>query len=125
MGHIGAAFWVYAALAVLLGAAAVTVVRAKPSAANALYAVMALCQVGNLVCMAIDSTASALLNHARLDISLRRGFDMATLAAAVHLACTHPRRLRAAAWLPTANWLFALLILLAAYSGVGGQTADG
>ena len=123
MGHIGAAFWVYAALAVLLCAATLTVVQAKPSAANALYAVMALCQAGNLVCMAIDSTAPPLLNHARVVLSLRRGFDLATLAAAVHLACTHPRRLRSAAWLPATTWLFALLIWLAAYSGVVG--ADG
>ena len=126
MGGIGAAFWLYAALALMLCAAAITVVRAKPSAANALYAVMALCQAGNLVCMAIDATAQASLwEHQRLNLPLRRGFDLATLAAAVHLSCTHPRRLRAAAWLPAATWLFAVLIWLATSLGPGGDWGAG
>jgi signal transduction histidine kinase len=124
MGGIGAAFWLYAALALMLCAAAITVLRAKPSAANALYAVMALCQAGNLVCMAIDATTLAsLFDHERLDFPLRRAFDLATLAAAVHLSCTHPRRLRAAAWLPAAAWSFASLTWLAVHfsdAGAGG-----
>ena len=122
MGGIGAAFWLYVAIALMLCAAAITVVRAKPCAANALYAVMALCQAGNLVCMAIDTTTTPALNHARLDVLLRRSFDLATLAAAVHLACTHPRRLPAAAWLPAATWSFAVLMWLAAYLDVGGAS---
>ena len=126
MGGIGAAFWLYAALALLLCAAAITVVRAKPHAANALYALMALCQAGNLLCMAIDSTAPApLWGHESLNFPLRRGFDLATLAAAVHLACTHPRRLPAAAWLPAASWLFALLTWLAAYLADGSDGSNG
>ncbi len=124
MADIGAAFGVYAALALMLCAAAITVLRAKPIAANALYALMALCQAGNLVCMAIGSTTPASLwDHEHLKLSLRRGFDLATLAAAVQLACTHPRRLRAAAWLPAATWLFAVLIWLATYLGQGGGGA--
>ena len=126
MGGIGAAFWLYAALALMLCAAAITVVRAKPSAPNALYAVMTLCQAGNLLCMAIDSAASAsLFDHERLNLPLRHGFDLATLAAAVHLSCTHPRRLRAAAWLPAATWLFAVLIWLATSLGHGGDEGAG
>ncbi len=125
MGGIGAAFWLCAALALMLCAAAFTVVRAKPHAANALYAVMALCQAGNLVWMAIDSTTPPPLGHAGLEFPLRRGFDLATLAAAVHLSCTHPRRLRAATWLPGAAWLFALLTWLAADLGDWGDGGAG
>ena len=115
MGGIGAASWGFAALALILSAAAVVVVRTRPHAPSALYAVMALCQAGNLVCMAIDAaSATPTWAPSPLHLPLRRGFDLATLAAAVHLSCIHPRRLQAANWLPATAWLLAMLAWLGA-----------
>jgi signal transduction histidine kinase len=123
MGGIGAGFWGFAALALMLLAAAIAVVRARLHAPAALYAVMAMCQAGNLVCMAIESgSTTSTWGLSPLNLPLRRGFDLATLAAAVHLSCTHPRRLQAANWLPAAAWLLAVLTWLGA-STTGGDAS--
>jgi signal transduction histidine kinase len=108
-GGIGIAFWTLAALAWALTAAAIGVRVLKPSTSNTLYTVMALCQAGNLLCMAVASTASPALppGWARIDWPLRTGFDLLTLAAAVHLACVHPKHLPLARWLPAAGWVGA------------------
>lgn len=120
MGGIGAASWGFAALALMLLAAAVAVVRARLHAPSALYAVMALCQAGNLVCMAFEANSAAQTwAPSSLNLPLRRGFDLATLAAAVHLSCIHPRRLQAASWLPVTAWLLALLTWLGAHTTAG------
>lgn len=124
MEVIGAGFWAFAALALMLLAAAIAVMRARLHAPAALYAVMALCQAGNLVCMAIESgSTTSTWGLSPLNLPLRRGFDLATLAAAVHLSCTHPRRLQAANWLPAAAWLSALLTWLGAYAAGGDVSA--
>lgn len=114
---IGPMFWLCAALALMLCAAMLTVAQARPSLASALYAVMALCQAGNLAGMAIDSTVTLpAWGHAHLESPLNRGFDLAFVAAAVHLACTHPWRLRVAGWLPAMTWLFATAIWWMTYA---------
>ena len=123
MGGLGAAFWGFAALALMLAAAAFIVVRSRPRAAGALYAVMALGQAGHLLCMAIDSSTGSTWAPSTPGPSLRRGFDLATLAAAVHLSCIHPTRLQIAGWLPAATWSWAMLTLLIAYTG--GEDARG
>lgn len=108
--NTGVAFWVFLSLALMLCAAAARVVWAKPSLANTLYALIAGCQAGSLLCTAATSTASFVslpLGGAGVELAVRGGFDLATLAAAVHLASTHPRRLGVAGWLPAAAWLFA------------------
>ena len=104
-------------------ATAVVVVRARLHGPSALYAVMALSQAGNLVCMAVDASSTTPTWHpSPLNLPLRRGFDLATRAAAVHLSCTHPRRLHAASWLPATAWMLAALTWLAAYAH-GGDAA--
>lgn len=116
-------FWLCAALALMLCAAMLTVAQARPNLASALYAVMALCQAGNLAGMAIDSTVTLpAWGHAYLESPLNRGFDLATVAAAVHLSCTHPWRLRVAGWLPGATWLFAASIWWLTYTHVDKAT---
>ncbi len=116
---IGFAFWLFTALAWALALAAAGVMLLKPSASNALYAAMALCQVGNLVCMAVASTAMPMLpsGWARLDFPLRSAFDLLTLAAAVHLACIHPKDLALSRWLPATGWLLAAATWRAANAG--------
>ncbi|MDO9313263.1 MAG: histidine kinase [Burkholderiaceae bacterium] len=118
---IGIAFWMLASLAWALSSAAAGVLKLKPSASNALYAAMALCQAGNLVCMAVASTASPALppGWAHIDFPLRSAFDLLTLAAAVHLACIHPKDLSASRWLPATGWLAAAL------AWTGANSVDG
>jgi len=108
---IGPLFWLCTALALTLCAAMLTVGQAHPNLASALYAVMACSQAGNLAGMAIDSTlALPAWGHVHLESSLNRAFNLATVAAAVHLSCTHPWRLRVAGWLPGVTWLFAAMV---------------
>lgn len=106
---LGITFWMLVCLVWALPAAAAGVLVLKPTASNVLYAVMALCQAGNLVCMAVASAASPALpvGWARIDFPLRSGFDLLTLAAAAHLACIHPKSLPTSRWLPAMGWLFA------------------
>ena len=118
---IPVSFWMLAALAWALYAAGAGVLILKPSPSNALYAVMALCQAGNLVCVAVASTASPALTSgwAGIDFPLRSAFDLLTLAAAVHLACIHPKDLPASRWLPATGWLFAAATWAWANTGDG------
>ncbi|MFM9917215.1 MAG: sensor histidine kinase [Rhizobacter sp.] len=118
---IGIAFWMLMSLAWALSAGGAGALMLKPSASNALYAAMALCQAGNLVCMAVASTASPALppGWARIDFPLRSALDLLTVAAAVHLACTYPRDLSSSRWLPTLGWLAGALAWAWAQSGDG------
>ena len=116
---VSIAFWALASLAAALCAAAAGMLMLKPSASSALYATMAWCQAGNLVCMAVASTASPTLppGWSRIDFPLRSAFDLLTLAAAVHLACIHPKKLPSSRWLPITGWLFAGLAWAAGNDG--------
>ena len=49
-------FWLLCGLALLLYLVAMVVLLAKPNGRNLLYALMSLCQAGNLVFIAIEST---------------------------------------------------------------------
>lgn len=120
---IGPMFWLCSALALMLCAATLTVAQARPGLASALYAVMALCQAGNLAGMGLDSTTTLpAWGHAHLESPLNRGFNLATVAAAVHLSCTHPWRLRVARWLPVVTWLFAASVWWLASGHFGATT---
>ena len=108
---IGMGFWMLASLAGMLCAAAASVLLLNPSRSNALYAGTAMCQAGNLLCMAVATISSPVLpaGWARIDFPLRSAFDLITVAAAVHLACIHPRNLHSLRWLPATGWLAATL----------------
>lgn len=119
---IGLLFWICTAFALMLCTATLVVLQARLCTANVLYAVMALCQAGNLLGMAIDSTMSVPpwgLPH--LESPLHSGFDLITVAAAVHLSHIHPWRLRAVAWLPGLTWMVAGVVWLLAYRDHGGD----
>ena len=116
-GHLGGMFWLLSGVALALYTVAMVVVLAKPSVRNLLYAVMALCQSGNLVFIAIESSLDLGLPAPlpRLNMPLRSAFDLVTGAAIVNAACLHPRRLPGSGWIALAAWgtTGALLWLLA------------
>ena len=105
-------YWVLCALALLLYLVAMVVLLAKPNGRNLLYTLMALCQSGNLVFIAIEATLDlALPEHfANLDLPMRIGFDLCTAAAIVHAASLHPRRLPHAPIIASGAWLGAVLV---------------
>ena len=105
-GGLGAMFWLFSGIALALYLAAMVVVLARPSARSLLYAVMSLCQVGNLVLFAIESTPDLGLPRplAGWDMQARMALDLVTGAAAVHAASLYPhgnvaaRRIALACW---------------------------
>jgi signal transduction histidine kinase/uncharacterized membrane protein len=116
-GSLPAMFWLLAGLALVLYLVAMVVALAKPSARNLVYAVMALCQVGNLLFIAVEASVALGLPapFPRLDMPARFAFDLLTAAAMVNAICIHPRRLPAAAAITAGAWAgAALLVVLAA-----------
>lgn len=107
---LGGVFWLLSAFALVLYLVAMVVVLARPTLANLLYAVMALCQTGNLVLIAIESTLALALPPAvsLLDMPLRMGFDLVTAAAVITAISLHPRRLPGAAQIAAAAWGLAI-----------------
>ncbi|MGD9835750.1 MAG: sensor histidine kinase [Piscinibacter sp.] len=105
-----AIYWLLSALALAVYLVALVVLLAKPNGRNLLYALIALCQAGNLVFIAMESTADLAMPHtlARLDLVARFGFDLLTAAAIVHAAAVHPRRLPGATGIALASWLVAV-----------------
>ncbi len=118
VGSLGAMFWLLSAVTLVLYLMAMVVVLAKPSMRNMLYATMALCQSGNLVFAAIESTTALSLPSPipAWSMPLRASFDLVTAAAAAHAAALYPRRLRAIAPWASASWacVASLALLLAA-----------
>ena len=106
---LGSVFWLFGAFALVLYLVAMVVVLARPTFANLLYAVMALCQTGNLVLIAIESTLALALPPPMpaLDMPLRMGFDLATAAAIVTAVSLHPRRLPGAGYVASGAWAAA------------------
>jgi len=116
---LGAVFWFAATLALLLYLVTMVVVLARPEARNALYAVMTLAQVGNLLFLATESIPALGLpiGFARWDHDLRVAFDLATAAALVHATGLHPRRLPGNRLRAAVVWLLALVLITAVISG--------
>jgi len=124
-------YWLLLGLSLALYMVAVIVVLAHPSPRNLLYTVMAWCQAGNLVFIAIESTLElglpAPFRH--LDMPARMAFDLVTAAAMVSAACLHPRRLPGGRWISLGAWGFAIalaaLLDLGWLSGVWWWTQGG
>ncbi len=106
---LGGVFWLMSAIALVLFLAAVVMVLSRPSTHNLLYALMALCQAGNLVFIAAASTSRMGLPQpiSGWDMSARMAFDLVTAAAAVQLCSLYARRVRAAGPLAMLSWVFA------------------
>lgn len=118
-GSLGLLFWLLAALALALYMVAMVVVLSRPSRGNLAYAVMALCQAGNLLFLAAES-ASELTLPAGLplwDLHARVAFDLLTGAALVHAFSRYPHRLPVAREASAVAW--GAVIALCTANGLG------
>ncbi|HEX6708055.1 MAG TPA: ATP-binding protein [Albitalea sp.] len=105
---LGGMFWLLSAFALVLYLVAMVVLLARPNGLNLLYAMMALCQTGNLIFIAVESTLELALPapFPGLDMPLRTMFDLVTAAALVNVICLHPKRLPGAGWIALAAWAY-------------------
>ena len=112
-------FWLLAAFGLSLYLLAVVVWLTRPSVRNGVYSLMALCQSGNLVFMAIEASFDFGLAppFGRLDMPVRMALDLVTGAAMVNAACLHPRRLPGSGGLALAGWALALGLVGAQAAG--------
>jgi signal transduction histidine kinase len=103
-------YWFLLGVALALYVLAVIVLLSRPSARNLAYLVMAWCQAGNLVFIAVESTLELGLpdQFLALDMPVRMAFDLITAAAMVNAVCLHPRRLPGSGWIALGAWLAAL-----------------
>ena len=117
VGGLPLTFWIFAGAALVMFMAGTVIALANPCTSSPLYTLMAWCQSGNLLFIAIESSAELGMpaSVARLNIPLREGFDLATGAAFVHLAAIRPRKLPAAGWISGAAWV-AMAVLVVATS---------
>jgi signal transduction histidine kinase len=103
---LGWSYWPLVAVALALYLFGVVLMLAQPRPSNLLFVVMALCQAGNLLYLAIECAGGLGLPVGVLanDLSLRVALDLCTAAAAVHIFLFHPRRLPHAPVLALAAW---------------------
>jgi signal transduction histidine kinase len=106
-------FWALTAFGLALYLMALVVLLAHPGGPTLLYAVMALCQAGNLLFIAVETTLLLGLPtpFARWDMPVRMAFDLFTAAAMVNAACLHPRRLPGSGWIALVGWAVALALV--------------
>jgi signal transduction histidine kinase len=102
-------FWLLASFGLCLALVGASVLLAKPSGRNLAYAVMAMCQGGNLVFMAIEATLELGLptRVVQLDMPVRMAFDLVTAAALVNAVCLNPRRLPGSTGIALGGWAVA------------------
>lgn len=112
-------FWVFELFALALYLVAMVVLLARPSVRHLLFAVIALCQAGNLVFIAVESVPSLYLPRpfSTLDAPLRMAFDLLTAAAIVDAVARHPKRLPGAGGMAAAAWSLALVLSALAADG--------
>lgn len=110
---LGGMFWLLSALGLVLYLVAMVMLLARPTGLTLLYALMALCQTGNLVFIAVESTLELALPmpFPKLDMPLRMTFDLITAAAMINAICRHPRRLPGAGWIEVAAWLYVFALI--------------
>ena len=110
---LGGTFWLMSAIALALYLSAMVMVLSGLSMHNLLYALMALCQAGNLLFIAAASTPRLGLPPlvADWDMTARMAFDFVTAAAAVQLCSLQAPRVRGAQRLATAAWAFAAVLI--------------
>jgi signal transduction histidine kinase len=119
IASLGLLFWLLAALALALYMVAMVVVLSRPSRSNLAYAVMAFCQAGNLLFLAVESASELTLpgGLAPWDLQARVAFDLLTGAALVHAFSRYPHRLPVAREVSVAAW--GVVIALCAANGMG------
>jgi len=113
VGGLGAMFWLLAALALVLYLVAMVVLLVRPNMRNLMYAVMSVCQAGNLAFMAAETIPDLGLPHglAHWDFAGRIAFDVFTAAAIVHATTIHPREVPGHSAISGFVWLMAAAIV--------------
>ena len=108
-------FWLLAATALALYLLAVVVTLTHLSGRNIVYAVMAWCQAGNLLLIAVETTVVFGLPapFTRWGLPVHMAFDLLTAAAMVNAACLHPRRLPGSGWIALCGWAIAFGLVAA------------
>jgi signal transduction histidine kinase len=119
LAGLGLLLWPLAGLSLLLYLFAVVVVLARPGARNLLFAVMALCQAGNLLFIGMESARGLGLppGSSAADLGMRLALDAFTGAAMVHVFLLHPIRQRRAQALAWSTWLAASVALILIHWG--------
>ena len=119
LAGIGWRFWPLAALALLLYLTGIVVVLARPQGRNLLFLLMALCQSGALLSIAVESVRGLGLPPGASAHALwpRLAFDLVTAAAGVQAFAWHPRRVPHAGAIGAAAWGAVALLLLLALAG--------
>jgi signal transduction histidine kinase len=119
---LGWLIWPLVGLALLLYLFAVVVVLARPHPRNLLFAVMAVCQAGNLLFIGVQSMLGLGLpaGLAPLDLVLRLALDGCTGAAMVHVFALHPHRLPRATPIAALAWAGVVLMLALIQMGLLG-----
>ena len=114
---LGAQFWICACLGFALVIVALVVALARPTQRNVLYAVMSLCQAGNLMCEAVASSYDlSLPTLLRYSGEVRMMLDVLTSAAVVQSVSIAPRRLAGSSWITGAVWSVAAVIGVGVFS---------
>lgn len=114
---LGAMFWVMCLFALVLFQAGAVALLAVPSLRGALYALMATCQAGTLLAIALEAVPGlgAVPGIAHTG-DARTAFDLLTAAAVAHASGLHPRLMPSRHAVATVAWITvaALLALMAA-----------
>jgi signal transduction histidine kinase len=120
-GHAAFAttYWLLCGIALLLYLVALVVLLSRPNGRNLLYALMSLCQVGNLLLLAIG-TGEGLGRPAGFperEAGLRIAFDLVSAASIAHACTLLPTRLPHGRWAAAAAWALALGLAVPALNG--------
>jgi signal transduction histidine kinase len=103
---LGLLFWPMTALALLLYLIGVVVGLVRPQLRNALFTLIAWCQAGNLVFIALESLRGLALPAAVVaqDLQLRMALDLVSAAAILHAMTIHPHRVPRGSAIALAGW---------------------
>ena len=117
--RLPALFWPMSLFGLGLYLVALVVLLGHTTGRNLLYALMALCQSGNLLLIAVEATFEfGPAPFARFDMPVRAALDLFTAAAMVNAACLHPRRLPGSGWMALLGWSAALALVGSLAAGV-------
>ena len=121
LAGLGAIFWLLSGFGLLLYGAVVVMLLSQRTSGSVLFALMSLCQLGNLALTAVESAHGfGLPSLLRTwDLQARLALDLVTGAAAVHAASLlFPRaRATAARRVVAATWAAVGLVVALAVSG--------
>ncbi len=116
--RLGPTFWLLSLLALALFIVVMAVALARPSLPNALYALLALPQSGNLLFIAFESAVGVYspAGFAYWDHAARSSFDLITAGAIAHAMAVHPRPLPWRRLLPVAVWGGVVILIVALFN---------